>query len=187
MPSNLFREAPPVVFVIAACCFLAVLLSRGMFRLEDSPAFLYQKQTPVFVELSGANLVAGVRQISDETGILSAIKMTVPFEERFYLSSDSQGFTFVSGEKISVVKKGRQISIVHDGWISAGQRIALGISLHPDQMVREDWVALPGIGEALAERIDTDRQINGDFGSLDALVRVKGIGKKSIEKLSAFF
>jgi competence protein ComEA len=43
-------------------------------------------------------------------------------------------------------------------------------------MSRSDWVALPGIGKKLAENIHIDRQKNGDFGSLDALKRVKGVG-----------
>jgi competence protein ComEA len=54
-------------------------------------------------------------------------------------------------------------------------------------MTRDDWVALPGIGDVLADRIEIDRQINGDYGSVDALIRVKGIGKKRLEKWVDFF
>jgi competence protein ComEA len=63
----------------------------------------------------------------------------------------------------------------------------MAIPLHPDRMNINDWTFLPGIGAALAERIENDRQENGDFGSLDALIRVKGIGKKRISNWIEFF
>ncbi|MCP3177174.1 helix-hairpin-helix domain-containing protein [Desulfuromonas sp. KJ2020] len=50
-----------------------------------------------------------------------------------------------------------------------------------------DWTVLPGVGPKLAERIEKDRQKNGDFGSLEALQRVKGIGPKRINSWKFFF
>lgn len=72
-------------------------------------------------------------------------------------------------------------------WMTAGQRVALGLPLHPDCMTREDWEFLPGVGPRLAEAIQRDRQQNGDFGSLEALSRVKGVGPKRIEEWREFF
>jgi len=46
---------------------------------------------------------------------------------------------------------------------------------------------LPGIGETLARRLELDRQENGEFGSLEGLLRVKGVGLKSIERWRIFF
>lgn len=42
---------------------------------------------------------------------------------------------------------------------------------------------LPGIGPALAARIVADRELNGPFGSLDALQRVRGIGPALAKRL----
>jgi comEA protein len=44
---------------------------------------------------------------------------------------------------------------------------------------------LPGIGPALAKRIVEDREKNGHFARVDDIVRVKGIGPKTLEKLRA--
>ena len=155
--------------------------------MEDSPALMYQKQKHIFIELSGADLIPENRQLSDGLHVFDAIKLTNPPRGDFYIAPDMPRISVVTGEKISVVKKQRQINLLHDGWIPSGQRIALGIPLHPDQMDRDDWMALPGIGEVLADRIEIDRQKNGEFGSLSALRRVKGIGKKTIENLNSFF
>lgn len=43
--------------------------------------------------------------------------------------------------------------------------------------------SLPGIGEVTAERIVTYRTDNGPFKTIDNIVKVKGIGKKSFEKI----
>lgn len=43
--------------------------------------------------------------------------------------------------------------------------------------------ALPGIGPALAARIVADREVNGPFGSLEALERVRGIGPALARRL----
>ncbi|PLX97224.1 MAG: hypothetical protein C0621_00235, partial [Desulfuromonas sp.] len=49
------------------------------------------------------------------------------------------------------------------------------------------WQALPQLGEKLAHRIEIDRQENGDFGTLEALVRVKGVGKGKFSLWKKYF
>jgi competence protein ComEA len=46
-----------------------------------------------------------------------------------------------------------------------------------------DLEALPGIGPVLAERIVTDRDLNGPFASVDDLGRVSGVGPLVLENI----
>lgn len=47
----------------------------------------------------------------------------------------------------------------------------------------EELVKVPGIGDALAQRIVEFRSKNGPFERVDDLLKVRGIGEKSLEKL----
>lgn len=46
--------------------------------------------------------------------------------------------------------------------------------------------SLPGIGATYAQRIIEYRETNGDFTSVDELVKVRGIGEKTLEKIKPF-
>jgi len=67
----------------------------------------------------------------------------------------------VDGMALTIIENRQGIKEVRADWMPARQRLALGIILHPDRMSREDWVALPGIGEKLAAQIEWERQNYG--------------------------
>ncbi len=48
---------------------------------------------------------------------------------------------------------------------------------------QQELMRLPGIGAVMAQRIVEYRELHGRFRSADDLLRVKGIGKKTLQKL----
>jgi len=46
--------------------------------------------------------------------------------------------------------------------------------------------SVPGIGKSLSQRILTFREKNGPFQSVDDLLKIQGIGEKSIQKLRPY-
>ncbi len=54
---------------------------------------------------------------------------------------------------------------------------------------RADWpemIQLPGLGKTLAQRILSERQENGPFHDLEDLVRVHGIGPRTLERIRPY-
>ena len=51
---------------------------------------------------------------------------------------------------------------------------------------KRDLMSLPGVGEVIAERILLYREEHGAFAKVDDLLRVRGIGKKTLEKIAPF-
>ncbi|MCL6499729.1 MAG: helix-hairpin-helix domain-containing protein [Firmicutes bacterium] len=50
----------------------------------------------------------------------------------------------------------------------------------------EELQRLPGIGPVLARRIVEDRARNGQYRQVEDLLRVKGIGRKTLDKLKPY-
>ena len=70
-----------------------------------------------------------------------------------------------------------------EGVVAAAQKRSPNGLLDLNRATDQDFDALPGIGPKLAERIMAYRQSVGAFHSLDELRSVKGIGKKTFERI----
>jgi len=187
MQAKLYHQTPPALFVLAVFVFLFLLLSRESSIMDDFPAFLPLSDNYFYVELSGEIDSPGVYQIND--GLLPAdvIYLTNADVEDNFLRPLEWASPLQDGENIEIIEKEQKISSFRRDWMPASHRVSMGIPLHPDRMSFDDWQFLPGIGEALARRMELDRQEIGDFVSLEGLLRVKGVGLKSIERWRTFF
>jgi comEA protein len=59
-------------------------------------------------------------------------------------------------------------------------------SININTASREDLIRLPGIGEAMAERILIYREENGSFSTIDELINVRGIGRKKLDRIAPY-
>jgi len=187
MQAKLYHHTPPALFVLTVFVFLFLLLSRESSIVDDFPAFLPLSDNYFYVELSGEIDSPGVYQINDGLLPSGVINMTNAGVEDVFLRSLEWARPLEDGENIEIIEKEQKISSFRRDWMPASHRVSMGLPLHPDHMSFDDWQFLPGIGEALARRLELDRQINGEFVSLEGLLRVKGVGLKSIERWRTFF
>jgi competence ComEA-like helix-hairpin-helix protein len=74
--------------------------------------------------------------------------------------------------------------------VTAGQTIprprAEDVLIDVNTADAETLQRLPGIGEALAERIVADREANAPFADLKDLTRVSGVGEKTVEAIAPY-
>ena len=70
-----------------------------------------------------------------------------------------------------------------------GKTVAASTSAKPvdiNAAASDELQSVPGIGKALAQRIIVFREKNGAFQTVDDLLKVQGIGEKSLEKLRPY-
>ncbi len=158
-----------------------------MFPQGNPPAFAVDEPAGIYIWLGEGLGFVGVRQMDDDSTILSVTELTKMPADMFTRGGLSLQDPVFSGQYFKVVKDGREGAVIQSGILSASRRMALGIPLHPDRMTREDWLELKGIGPVLADRIEAYRQKNGEFGTLQRLREVKGIGPKRIAAWKRFF
>jgi len=66
---------------------------------------------------------------------------------------------------------------------SADEKKQANVPVNINTAAAEQLTAIPGIGEAMARRIVEWREEHGPFGRIEDLMKVKGIGEKSLEKM----
>jgi competence protein ComEA len=164
-----------------------MLKGRTVPVSRNSTALLRSGGGTVHVRFAGDVHHAGVYTFRQGMSRLTAINLTMP---HLLLSSEQQlllAGTLADGEIIECNGNALQHPVITVKSMKVRERILLGIRLDPNRMSADDWDALPSIGPALAHRIVDYRQINGDYGSLEELKAVSGIGDGKIEKIKKYF
>ncbi len=72
-------------------------------------------------------------------------------------------------------------SVTRDSWSAPTTR-----RVDLNNATRAELRLLPGVGPALAERIERDRAEHGPFASVDDLTRVRGIGPRTVLAIRPF-
>ena len=175
-----------LLLIVLLLSLFAVHLGRVLFQEKD-PAFFIEKPPGLLVELGAGFPEPAIHQFIDGKTWMSVIELTGWEVSPSVATLDTLQVQICTGQKVDLELKNDTITGLSVSWMSAARRIALGIPLHPDRMSESDWQILPGIGEKLARRIALDRQKNGEFGTLQALTRVPGIGEKRLSSWNQYF
>jgi len=180
------RASRWLVLILALCFFYD--LGRTFLWQQESPAPLLSAAPQTRILVSGlGSAYDGIHQNNDAQQALSAILLT-----KFRISPSVEKILndnrwFEDGRLLAFQCEGRRVLRLSVGWMPAALRMTLGIPLHVARMTEADWQDLPGIGPSLAQRIELERQKNGEFTSFAQLTRVSGIGDKRLEQWRPFF
>jgi competence protein ComEA len=170
---------------------MLVIKSRGIFQGEDTPVLFLPEGTPpsgtVTIRVDGNVVNPGIYQYHHADDTITVMKMTVTGHGVCGAKDSLLSHGINSGDVLWVSRKKGNLLEIEKKSMSTSEKMILGIPLDPNKMTVDDWVKLPGIGYATAERIVEDRQNNGDIFCLEELERVRGIGKAKIRQVKKFF
>jgi competence protein ComEA len=181
------EPAGTLLLVILLLFFYSFSLSRMVHHHDEPPAFFVENPREITIELGEGFSAPGIHQFSDGSLLETVIQLTSVPREMIDVGKLSMQTPLRSGWRFDLFEKRLGKQVLGLSWMRAAKRIAVGIPLHPDCMSLQDWEDLPGIGPRLAEKIEANRQNNGDFYSLNTLQRVKGIGEKRVSSWRAVF
>jgi competence ComEA-like helix-hairpin-helix protein len=68
----------------------------------------------------------------------------------------------------------------------AGRKAETPRRVDLNKATKRDLMYLPGVGEVIAERILVYREEHGAFAGVNDLLKVKGIGKKKLERIAPY-
>lgn len=160
---------------------------RGVSPQREPAAFFHYSSGLAVIRVVGPGMQDRIHRIHDGATVETVINMTTGSVDRAGWSRGVLARRLESGDILKIVRNGNQHFDFVVKSMTARERVVLGIPLDPDRMDQADWESLPGIGPKLAERIMHYRQLNGDFGSLDGLKRVSGIGDGKILLINKYF
>ncbi len=180
-------RAGTTLLVLTLLAALGTLWGQALLRQAAGPPVPLPAGPANYVLLGPGFPEPGIHQFSDGQALFGVINMThLPGAAAPSLDPCLHSL-LEPGTAFDLVVESHQLVDIIEYPMPSGQRLALGIRLHPDRMTLDDWEILPGVGPAMARRIELDRQENGDFGSLERLQRVRGVGPKRIQAWQDFF
>lgn len=136
------------------------------------------------VHVDGAVLAPGVYYLDAGSRIVDAVDAAGGLTETARTDAVNLARVLQDGEQV-VVPDESDVSVAGAAAASDQRDAEPGASglIDVNRASAAELVALPGVGEATAEKIVADREANGPFKTVEDLKRVSGIGDKKLEAL----
>ncbi len=174
-----WRQPRPVAFQIAPPPATATPLPTATALPTPTPA-------PLWVDVGGAVQVPGVYRLPPGSRVQDALAAAGGLRTDADLRAVSRVRVLGDGEKLYVPAQGETpTTAAEDGPVRAAaitvDQGAMRIDLNTATL--EELDTLPGIGLKTAQAILDYRQANGQFKSVEDLLKVKGIGEATLAKI----
>lgn len=186
--SELCRRLSLLMLALMVVASVHYEKSRLGRSASASTAFSVLTSSRKTISIRGDVRHPGIYTVSDNVLTHSAIKMAIPVES--ILSWYPIGIETtppLHGTEIFIGMDSSGKAVLQVKNLSASQLMLLGLQLDINEMNVDDFIGLPGIGPALAERIIIFRQKNGGFMQVSDLLSIEGIGEKKYKQLKKYF
>ncbi len=172
--------------IILMIYFVRPLSGPLSFSQDNRGAGQGDQVHEVFIEVQGMVKRPGVYSFDKNPSCVEAIQEGGGIVEGLVLKTCDRTPTLESGDRLIVVKKNEYEAGIEIADMDAAGQLVLGIPLDINNVDSESLDVIPGVGRHLAERIVQFREEQGPVMNLDDLLKVRGIGKKKLEKLRPY-
>ncbi|MGZ9529206.1 helix-hairpin-helix domain-containing protein [Staphylococcus epidermidis] len=147
------------------------------------------KETKIFIDIKGAVKHPNVYEMASSNRVIDALNKAEVLKDAD-LSQLNLSEKLVDHKLIYVPKKGEnsmKINSQQSTLNSSDVKINTNQPLNLNSATEEQLKNIPGIGPSKAKEILNYREQNHGFNSIDDLMKIKGFGKKTFEKLKEHF
>ena len=147
------------------------------------------KETKIFIDIKGAVKHPNVYEMASSNRVIVALNKAEVLKDAD-LSQLNLSEKLVDQKLIYVPKKGEnsmKINSQQSTLNSSDVKINTNQPLNLNSATEEQLKNIPGIGPSKAKEILNYREQNHGFNSIDDLMKIKGFGKKTFEKLKEHF
>ena len=147
------------------------------------------KETKIFIDIKGAVKHPNVYGMASSNRVIDALNKAEVLKDAD-LSQLNLSEKLVDQKLIYVPKKGEnsmKINSQQSTLNSSDVKINTNQPLNLNSATEEQLKNIPGIGPSKAKEILNYREQNHGFNSIDDLMKIKGFGKKTFEKLKEHF
>lgn len=183
---TLNRKRLGVLFLSLVVLLPVLHKSRAVPRREQA-AFVRYSAGSRLLKIVGTGSRDGIYRFNDAVSTADANILTLCPASTICRMRENEKQYLDNGDVVKFNSINGNYCEISVGKMTVAERISLGIPLDPDSMSAPDWETLPGIGPALAQAITADRQKNGNFGELEGILRVPGVGQGKLEALDKYF
>ena len=147
------------------------------------------KETKIFIDIKGAVKHPNVYEMASSNRVIDALNKAEVLKDAD-LSQLNLSEKLVDQKLIYVPKKGEnsmKINSQQSTLNSSDVKINTNQPLNLNSATEEQLKNIPGIGPSKAKEILYYREQNHGFNSIDDLMKIKGFGKKTFEKMKEHF
>ncbi|MGV3182712.1 helix-hairpin-helix domain-containing protein [Staphylococcus epidermidis] len=147
------------------------------------------KETKIFIDIKGAVKHPNVYEMASSNRVIDALNKAEVLKDAD-LSQLNLSEKLVDQKLIYVPKKGEnsmKINSQQSTLNSSDVKINTNQPLNLNSATEEQLKNIPGIGPSKAKEILNYREQKHGFNSIDDLMKIKGFGKKTFEKLKEHF
>jgi competence protein ComEA len=159
---------------------------------EESTSTIEEEKTNVetvneilsfIVDIKGEVMKPGVYEVESTNRVIDLIDMAGGFTELADQNVINLAQKITDEMVIYIPKQGESTSAIPQNLQDSNQEEGL---VDINNALKEELDSLPGIGPQKAQAIITYREENGLFKSIDDLIKVPGIGEKTLDSLREY-